>query len=137
MQDQPSVVEIIAAVADFLRQHAMPQLQGHTAFHARVAANALDIVRRELEIAPRAGAAEHQRLRHLLGTDGTLADLNGLLCQRIEAGELTLESPGVAEHLWQVTMTKLAIDQPTYSAYRRALAETGKAESADANDAGA
>ena len=39
MQDQPSAIEILAAVADFLRQHAMPQLQGHTAFHARVAAN--------------------------------------------------------------------------------------------------
>jgi hypothetical protein len=131
MQDQPSAIEIITAVAAFLREHAMPQLQGHTAFHARVAANALDIVRRELEIAPQAGAAEHARLRALLGVDGTLADLNALLCEKLEAGALTLESPGVADHLWQVTLTKLAIDQPAYSAYRRALAETGKTAPAD------
>jgi hypothetical protein len=131
MQDQPSAIEIITAVAAFLREHAMPQLQGHAAFHARVAANALDIVRRELEIAPGANADERTRLSALLGVDGTLADLNALLCEKLEAGDLTLESPGVADHLWQVTMTKLAIDQPVYSAYRRALAESAKTGPAD------
>jgi hypothetical protein len=27
------------------------------------------------------------------------------------------------EHLWETTLTKLAIDQPKYSGYRRALEE--------------
>ncbi|HEX2889361.1 DUF6285 domain-containing protein [Vineibacter terrae] len=129
MQDQPSAIEILAAVADFLRQHAMPQLQGHTAFHARVAANALDIVRRELEIAPQANAEEHQRLRALLGADGSLEALNEKLCEQLENGALTVDNPDLVAHLRQTTMTKLAIDQPAYSAYRRALAEDKAATS--------
>jgi hypothetical protein len=123
MQDQPSAVELVDIVADFIRNHAMPQLQGHAAFHARVAANALDIVKRELQLAPKAGFEEHERLKKLLGHDGALDELNRELCIRIESGELSLETPGLAEHLWAVTMTKLAIDQPNYSGYVRAREE--------------
>jgi hypothetical protein len=121
MQDQPSAGDLLAAVAEFIRTQAMPQLHGQQAFHARVAANALDIVRRELAIAPAADAAEHARLKALLGRDGGLGDLNRELCRRIEQGEATLQDPGLAEHLWAITLAKLAIDQPTYSGYRRAL----------------
>ncbi|MGB5949807.1 MAG: DUF6285 domain-containing protein [Parvibaculum sp.] len=123
MQDQPTAAELIDIVADFIRNHAMPQLQGHAAFHARVAANALDIVKRELEIAPKANTEEHERLKALLGHDGSLDELNRELCARIESGEITLATPGLADHLWAITMTKLAIDQPNYSGYRRALEE--------------
>jgi hypothetical protein len=49
MMDQPSALELVTAVKEFIEKHAMPQLTGHTAFHARVAANALGIVARELE----------------------------------------------------------------------------------------
>ena len=47
-----------------------PQLEGHTAFHTRVALNALRIVERELERDYRGGAdeAELDRLRALCGT---------------------------------------------------------------------
>lgn len=123
MQDQPSAIELVDIVADFIRNHAMPQLQGHAAFHARVAANALDIVKRELQIAPGATSEEHERLKALLGHDGSLEDLNRELCARIEAGELTLNTPGLEEHLWAITMTKVAIDQPNYSGYARAREE--------------
>lgn len=123
MQDQPTSAELVGAVADFIRNHAMPQLTGHAAFHARVAANALDIVKRELEIAPEANAAELERLKKLLGTEGALEDLNRELCSRLYAGELTLETAGLADHLWRTTLTKLAVDQPKYSGYQRALKE--------------
>jgi hypothetical protein len=53
--------------------------------------------------------------------------LNRELARRIRDGELTLESPGLAEHLWATTLAKLAVDQPTYSGYRAALAERGGA----------
>ena len=128
MQDQPTAVEIVDIVAEFIRVHAIPQLKGHAAFHALVAANALDIVKRELQIAPKAESEELQRLKALLGHDGTLDALNRELCQKIEDGELTLETPGLADHLWAITMTKLAIDQPKYSGYRRALEEMGEAK---------
>ncbi len=125
MQDQPSAVELVDIVADFIRNHAMPQLQGHAAFHARVAANALDIVKRELQIAPGASTGEHDGLKKLLGRDGTIAELNRELCARIETGEISLETPGLEDHLWAITLTKLAIDQPNYSGFVRALEEQG------------
>ncbi|MBC7102527.1 MAG: hypothetical protein H5U13_04765 [Parvibaculum sp.] len=127
MQDQPTASELVEAVADFIRNHAMPQLQGHAAFHARVAANALDIVRRELDVAPAANAEETSRLKALLGTDGPLEDLNRELCRLIEMGEVGLDTPGLKDHLWRTTLTKLSIDQPNYSGYRRALDEEANA----------
>jgi hypothetical protein len=123
MQDMPKSSEIVEVVSEFMRQHVLPQLQGHTAFHALVAANALDIVRRELAIAPEANEAEKARLEKLLGKDGTLEELNRLLCARIEAGDVNGGTPGLADHLWETTLTKLAIDQPKYSGYRRAKGE--------------
>ncbi len=123
MQDKPSAIELVEAVANFIREHAMPQLQGHTAFHARVAANALDIIKRELEVAPAAEKQERERLATLLGHDGALEELNRELCGKIETGELTLDTLALGEHLWATTLTKLAIDQPNYSGYRRALKE--------------
>ncbi|WP_439815553.1 DUF6285 domain-containing protein [Zavarzinia sp. CC-PAN008] len=123
MQDAPTANELLGAIAAFIRDHAMPQLQGHTAFHARVAANAIDIIRRELDIAPAANVAEQARLEALLDAKGTLDALNRQLCARIAEGSITLDTPGLADHLWATTMTKVAIDQPNYSAYRRSLEE--------------
>ena len=123
MQDKPSAIELIEAVTGFIREHAMPQLQGHTAFHARVAANALDIVKRELEIGPEDNAAERTRLQKLLGHDGELDQLNAELCDKIAGGDLDLTTPGLKDHLWATTLTKLAIDQPKYAAYRKTRTE--------------
>ncbi|MBN8509569.1 MAG: hypothetical protein J0L57_13285 [Burkholderiales bacterium] len=122
MQDRPDPDELLAAVAAFLREQAMPQLQGQAAFHARVAANVVDIVRRQLRLAPAAEAAEHERLRQLLGADGSLEELNARLCARIADGTIGLHTPGLLAHLRRVTLDKLAVDQPTYASYRCALA---------------
>ena len=122
MYDPPSLSELIAVVRDFIESQAMPKLEGRTAFHARVAANALAIVERQLQLAPEAEQAERERLRALLGSDGDLADLNRELCSRIREGKLGLGTPGLAEHLRETTLAKLAVDQPRYSGYRRALA---------------
>jgi hypothetical protein len=122
MQDPPSVNELLEATAAFLCEVAVPQLSGHASFHARVAANALDVVKRELELRPAAERAEHARLQTLLRSDGSLEELNALLSRRIAAGDIGLQTPGVAEHLWATTLAKVAIDQPTYASYRR---ETG------------
>lgn len=130
MQDQPSSAELIQAVADFLRDQVMPKLEGHLAFHARVASNALEIVKREIEIAPAENIAEAERLKNLTGRDGTLEALNQALCAAIETGAITLETPGLKDHLWLTTLTKLSIDQPNYSGYRRGLEEWQKSREA-------
>lgn len=119
MMDQPSMRELVEAVRDFLEQKAMPELKGHTAFHARVAANALSIVARELEQGPQSAKDELERLSKLLGHDGTLEELNRELCKSIRNGAFTLDTPGLAEHLTITTREKVAIDQPGYSGLKR------------------
>jgi hypothetical protein len=79
------------------------------------------MMRRELDLGPAEDAAELARLKALLGADGSLADLNRELARRIEAGEVDLATPGLSDHLWATTMAKLAVDQPTYAAYRAEL----------------
>ena len=125
MQDQPTPSEIIGAVAAFLKNVVATETQGALSFNARVAANALEMMKRELDTAPAEDAAELARLKALLGRDGSLFDLNVELCRRIEAGEIGLETPGLKDHLWATTLAKLAVDQPTYGGYRAALAERG------------
>ena len=117
MMDQPAAIEIITAVKEFIEKHAMPQLAGHTAFHARVAANALAVVIRELEQGPAAGYDEAARLRHLLNRDGSLDSLNRELCRRLRENEMPIDNPALIEHLRLTTLAKVAIDQPTYSGY--------------------
>ena len=123
MMDQPSMRELVEAVRDFIEQRAMAELKGHTAFHARVAANALSIVARELEKSRTSGDSERERLKQLLGHDGTLMDLNRELCRCIREGKLGLQTPGLAEHLTITTRDKVSIDQPNYSGLKRLLAD--------------
>jgi hypothetical protein len=115
MMDQPSVLELVKAVQSFIETKAMPELKGHTAFHARVAANALGIVARELELGPKAGEREKAQLVALLGRDGSLEDLNRELCERIRGGKIDIESDALRQHLELTTLDKVTIDQPNYS----------------------
>ena len=119
MQDEPTPTELIKAVADFLRNEITPEIKGHNAFKLRVGINALDLVTRQLTLQQASDAAELARLKTLLGADGSLADLNRALADRIAAGEADLRTPGLAEHLWQTTLAKLAVDQPNYGSYKR------------------
>jgi hypothetical protein len=125
MQDEPRPDEILTRVANFLKGPATRESGAHISFQLRVAANAIEICQRQLTLAPKAEAEELGRLRALLGADGDLPTLNRELAERIRSGVLTLESPGISEHLWATTLAKLAVDQPTYAGYRAALAERG------------
>lgn len=118
MLDKPAPSDLLAAVAHFLRTDILPGLTAHHAFQLRVSCNALDLVARQIAQEPAADAAEIARLTQLLGSGGALADLNGQLAQKIADGEITLETPGLAEHLWATTLAKLSVDQPQYGAYR-------------------
>ena len=51
-QPRPTAREILAAVRGYLTEDVMPQTSGRLSFHARVAANMLAIVERELELPP-------------------------------------------------------------------------------------
>ncbi|QOG19999.1 MULTISPECIES: DUF6285 domain-containing protein [Bradyrhizobium] len=121
MQDEPTPIELTKAVADFLRSDITPLISGHQAFKLRVAINILDLVTRQLTREEGSDAAEAERLRALLGMDGSVTELNRVLAERIAKGEVDLATPGLAEHLWATTMDKLAVDQPNYASYKREL----------------
>jgi hypothetical protein len=125
MQDEPNPEELIKAVADFLRNDIGPQITGHHAFKLRVSINALDLVARQLKLEQDSDGAEAARLSQILGINGSLGELNKLLADRIAKGELDLQTAGLAEHLWQTTMEKLAVDQPNYASYKRELGRKG------------
>jgi hypothetical protein len=121
MQDEPTPQELVKAVAEFLRNEIAPAIKGHNAFKLRVGINALDLVTRQLALAQAADADEAARLKLLLGTDGSLIELNRALSEKIAKGEVDLQTPGLADHLWQTTMDKLAVDQPNYASYKREI----------------
>ena len=139
MYDTPTPEELLAAVARFLRDEAGPALgrsgaqpdHSALAYQARVAANMLDMVRRQGLLGPAAEAAERSRLQALLGETGGDADLTDLadlaclnqrLSDRLAEGTLELATPGLADHLWRTTLDKLAVDQPGYASYQRQIA---------------
>jgi hypothetical protein len=125
VQDEPAAAEILPAVARFLRETVTKDSSAHTMFQARVAANAVDLAAREAALAPKFDEEERARLKSLLGEDGDLQALNCKLADRITGGTLTLDTPGLKAHLWATSMAKLAVDQPAYASYRRALKRRG------------
>lgn len=125
MQDPPHSEALLGHVSAFLKAEVLPHLSGALAFHVRVAANAVDLARREIALAPAAELAERARLMALLDAEGNLETLNRLLCDRVRSRQIDLSTPGMVEHLRLCMLAKLAVDQPNYSAYRRALEAWG------------
>lgn len=119
MREQPDAASLIDAVTAFLRDEVMPQLDGRTAFHVRVAANALDIAKREVGTGGQAKAEELARLQALLKrNDADAEKLSEELSTRIRDGSIEWDDPALIEHLWETTLDTLSIDQPRYATYR-------------------
>jgi hypothetical protein len=130
MQDRPDARELLDAVRGFLEQQVVPALDGTRQFHARVAANVLAIVGRELADGERALRDEWRRLVDLLDlqrsdppADGAallaaVRDLNGELAARIRAGTADGDPWGarVVAHLKVTAAERLAIANPSYRA---------------------
>jgi len=123
MLDKPSGKRLLDAVVALLRDELMPKLEGADAFKARVAANALELVGREIETGQVVEEGEHRRLVALLGRPGSLDELNRALCDAIRDRRITLATSGVSEHLWTSTLDKMAIEQPRYATFQRVRSE--------------
>ncbi|MEI8303918.1 MAG: DUF6285 domain-containing protein [Burkholderiales bacterium] len=137
MHNTPTPDELLEVVARYLTEVAMPLLPPAAAFHARVAANAVNVVRRQVALAPAQEAAERARLAALLGTalagtDAGLAQANQALSQAIAEGRVGLDDPALLAHLWQTTLDRLAVDQPGYASYQAELARAAGAAAAGA-----
>lgn len=125
-QDRATAAELLAGVRAFLRQEALPQLQGASAYRCRVAANILAIVGRELDQGSAADRAELAGLERLLGKpappdlerDAALDALNAELCAGIRSGALDGRRDAVLAHVRETVRAKLAIANPAYPALK-------------------
>jgi len=127
MQDRPTYSELLAAIQHFIEDDAMPALDGPKKFHARVAANVLAIVRRELEHEDAHWQGEWARLDALLGTAEPLSTERKAvaehlrqrteeLCDRIRRGDAD-SGPwraAVLAHLRQTVTDKLIVANPKF-----------------------
>jgi hypothetical protein len=126
MHDRPTYLELIDAVRHFLEHDAVPALEGTRKFHARVAANVLAIVGRELRSETAHLRAEWARLDALLGPAPLPAEAESLkeglrsrtevLCERIRAGDADQGSwrRAVIDHVRQTVTEKLAVANPKF-----------------------
>ena len=121
MIDAPHGADMLDAVARLLRDTLIPQLPADTVFQARVAANAVDLVAREMRLGGTAQTDATTRLKALLTLDASLPELEAELASRIHEGQVGADTPGLMDHLWATTLAKMAIDQPSYASYRREI----------------
>ena len=132
MQDRPDAQELLAAVRAFLEEQVVPALEGTRQFHARVAANVLTIVGRELAEGDESDRREWRALGALLAkpagappeTRAALAEevhrRNDELAARIRAGDAD-DGPwraAVLAHLRATSADRLAIANPKYGPTR-------------------
>jgi len=116
-QDRPTAAELLAAIADFLREEAtlvLDKSEPRLGFQMRVAANSLAILEREARLGPAADAREHERLKMLLGRDGSLAELNRELARQLRAGDRDETDAALMAHLEATTADKIAIANPRW-----------------------
>lgn len=132
MQDSPTANELITTVAQFLNTELAPTLHdARLKFRARVAANVLQIVARELEMGDGQLRAERERLNELLNEHASSENVRGdvehltrVLAQKIRAGDADAGEfySRVFAHVEQTVMEKLQVANPKY--LERVLKET-------------
>lgn len=125
MQDRPTYTELLTAVQQFLENDVVPALDGPKQYHARVAANVLAIVARELATEDAHLRAEWERLGILLADQApppadravlraAVRARNEDLCARIRRGDADAGPwrSAVAAHVRQTVCDKLAVTNP-------------------------
>jgi hypothetical protein len=134
VNDRPSAHELLSAVERFLEDSVVPALEGPARFHARVAANVVRIVSREIETQEAHLAREWDGLSVLLGAEAesepnqparsreAILARNEELVRRIRAGEADSGAwrAAVLEHLARVVADKLDVAQPSRPAKEKA-----------------
>lgn len=126
MQDKPTAIEMLEALAAFLREEVAPRLDGGLRFKALVGANVAGIVAREMALGPAQDRTQLARLAALLGRQveavsdeeaaALVREMSFELCRRIDAGDAD-SGPWreqVLAHLRAVVAEKLAVDNPRH-----------------------
>ena len=113
MITHPKTEELVEAVARWI-DGIRPALDPRQAYLARVAANVLGVVQRELTQGPAAEAGAITRMSKLLGHGGTYGELNAELCSLLANGDMGVTTPGLITALKANALDQIAIDQPNY-----------------------
>jgi aminoglycoside phosphotransferase (APT) family kinase protein len=107
--DGPSVAELAEAVREWLEGDVAAGTEGRIRFHARVAANVMGMLERELRLGPDQAGAHRARLARLgVGDDAELASA-------IRAGALDDRWDEVVGEVWGAVVDKLAVAHPGYA----------------------
>ena len=110
LHDAPTAAQLVEAVREFLERDVLPATEGRVRFHARVAANVLAIVQRELALGPEQARRHAADLAALgFGDDAALA-------AAIRAGSLDDRYDEVAAVVRRSVADKLAVANPRYAA---------------------
>ena len=125
MNDRPTGVELLRAVERFLEQEVVPGLDGPRRYHARVAANVVAMVAREIETEEAQLQSEWERLGALLGLREERPALRGALREAVRERSQALAARirrGDADHgtwrddlighLRRTVADKLAVSKP-------------------------
>ncbi|OBA80314.1 hypothetical protein A9W99_18825 [Mycobacterium sp. 1164966.3] len=104
---RPTAAELVAAVAEFLETDVREATDGQVNFHARVAANALRMVEREL--LDDGGPAARAALARLGVED------EGQLAAAVRAGQFDDRLPDVLACLRTVVGQRLSVAHPGYA----------------------
>ena len=120
--DMPRTDELLTSVRDFLRSDVMAATTGRTNFLSRVSGNSLDIVLRELMLGPNHQAQELARLQALYGSSDDLMTLKNRLVAELRDKSISLDNEALQIHLRQTVVNQIAIDQPKYSGFKKAVA---------------
>ena len=108
VHDRPTMAELLEAVREWVDGDVRSGTEGRLSFHARVAANALKILEREVALEPELTRAHLERLRSLdCGSDAELA-------ARIRAGELDGRLDEVRTFVAASVHDKLLVANPTW-----------------------
>jgi len=111
---RPNAFELLEAVQEFLQKRALPKLSGHVAFEARVAANLLDIARREVEEGSALFEADVAELAQLLESEGSADALEAELLTLVRAGDIGDRWGDVITYLRNRAERELQITNPRY-----------------------
>jgi hypothetical protein len=128
VQDRPTATELLEAVRRFLEEDVVPVLAGGRRFHARVAANVLGIVGREIAGEEKALVAEWHELAALLGHPAgeaprgrdalaaAVREWTAELAARIRRGDADAGPFGhaVRAHVRETVRAKLRVANPGY-----------------------
>lgn len=107
--DRPTAEELLEAVREWLVDEVVPTTSGRLRFHARVAANVLGIVERELAVGADQARAHRERLERL----GVADDAE--LAARIRAGALDDRYEEVRDLVRASVEDKLSVANPGYA----------------------